>query len=388
MKRRSKYLISITAMVLVAGILVLPRYVEQRHNRVTTGALPDITATAKRLHQSLFVADLHADSLLWDRDLASASDYGHLDLPRMRRGGVALQVFSMVSKTPHGLNLQKNADDSDDITWLVMAQRWPLRTWFSLHERVYYMASRLHALANNPENHFMLIRDQAELAGFLSRRQQHPEMTAGLLSIEGAHALEGSLALIDEFYARGVRLVGLAHFFDNEVGGSAHGENKVGLTPFGRQAIAKMQSLGMLIDLAHSSAAVFDEVVNTSRLPVIVSHTGVAGTCNKSRNLSDKQLRQVAAIGGVIGIGYWPTATCGSDMASIVRAIAYAVDVAGIDHVALGSDFDGSVSTPFDASGLPYLTDALLRHGYSEAEVSKIMGGNILRLLSTALPAT
>ncbi|WP_126452089.1 dipeptidase [Sulfuriflexus mobilis] len=384
---KKQYILAITIIVLVGVVAVLPRYVEQRHNRVTAGPLPEITAAAKRLHKSLLVADLHADSLLWDRDLASSSTYGHLDLPRMRRGGAALQVFSIVSKTPHGLNLHENADDSDDITWLAMAQRWPLKTWFSLHERVYYMSSRLTALAADPDKQFMLIRNQGDLAEFLSRRQQQPEMLAGLLSIEGAHALEGSLDLIDAFYARGIRLVGLTHFFDNEVGGSAHGERKGGLTPFGKQAIARMQSLGMLIDLAHSSEKLFADVVSISRYPLIVSHTGVAGTCNKSRNLSDTQLRQIAATGGVIGIGYWPSATCGSDVESIVRAIDYAVKVAGIDAVSLGSDFDGSVSTPIDVTGLPYLTDALLRHGFSEVEVSKIMGGNFFRLLGTALPA-
>lgn len=387
MKRRNKYIFATISIVLTAVVVALPRYVEQKHNRVTQGSLPKITAATRRFHQSLFVADLHADSLLWNRDLASAANYGHIDLPRMRRAGAALQVFSIVSKTPHGLNLQKNADDSDDITWLAIAQRWPLKTWFSLHERVYYMASRLFDLAAVPENHFMLVRNQTELADFLARRQQQQEMTAGLLSIEGAHALEGSLDLVDEFYAHGIRLVGLTHFFDNEVAGSAHGEKKGGLTPFGKQAIARMQTLGMLIDLAHSSETVFEEVVSTTQRPVIVSHTGVTGTCNKSRNLSDKQLRQIADTGGLIGIGYWPTATCGNDVASIVRAIVYAVDVVGIDFISLGSDFDGSVSTPFDVTGLPHLTDALLRHGYSEVEVGKIMGGNILRLLSATLPA-
>lgn len=384
MTSRNIYLISIT--LLAIGIILLPNFIERLQNKVTSNTELHVTDSAKKFHKSLVIADLHADTLLWDRDIATASTYGHLDLPRMRIGGAALQIFSMVSKTPHKLNLQKNSDDSDDITLLAIAQLWPLKTWFSLHERIYYMSSRLSELAAIDENHFMLIRNQYDLNAFLSRRRQQTDLLAGVLSIEGAHSLEGSLDLIDEFYSRGIRIVGLTHFFDNELGGSAHGEKKGGLTEFGQQAILKMQSLGMIIDLAHSSKQLFEDVVSTSQHPIIVSHTGVMGTCNKSRNLSDTQIRQVAATGGLIGIGYWPTAVCGNDVQSIVRAIDYAVKIAGVDFVSLGSDFDGAVSTPFDVTGLPSLTDALLKHGFSHVEVRKIMGENIIRVLGASLP--
>jgi microsomal dipeptidase-like Zn-dependent dipeptidase len=120
--------------------------------------------------------------------------------------------------------------------------------------------------------------------------------------------------------------------------------------------------------------------------PVIVSHTGVKGTCNNTRNLSDDQLRGVARSGGLIGIGYWDTAVCGDDARAIARAIHYAVGIAGADHVALGSDFDGAVTTPFDTTGLVLLTDALLQEGLSEADIAKIMGGNAFALLAKLLP--
>jgi len=387
MTTKKKMLFIIVGAILIAFVALLPRYVEQQHNRVSKAPLPTIGLKAKQFHDSLFVADLHADTLLWDRNIDKLSHYGHVDLPRMRTAGAALQVFSMVSKTPHGLNIYENKADSDDITALVIAQKWPVQSWFSLPERVYYMIERLTAAAERTENHFMLIKNQQDLKSFLLLRQQNPVYTAGMLSVEGAHALEGSLDLIDEFYARGVRFVGLTHFFDNELGGSAHGMTKEGLSTFGKKALAKMQSLGMVIDLAHSSETLFNQVVNTSRQPVLVSHTGVKGTCNKSRNLSDQQIRQIAATGGLIGIGYWPTAVCGDNIQSIVRAIAYTVKIAGIDSVALGSDFDGSVSTPFDITGLPHLTDALLKYGFNEEEVRKIMGANILRFLHKVLPS-
>ena len=142
----------------------------------------------------------------------------------------------------------------------------------------------------------------------------------------------------------------------------------------------------MMIDLAHSSPATLRDVTAMAKRPVIVSHTGVKGTCNNPRNLSDDELRAVARTGGVIGIGLWDTATCGRDAGAMARAIRYAVSVVGAEHVALGSDFDGSVTAPFDASGWVLLTDAPLHEGLSEQEIRLIMGENAVRVLLQGLP--
>jgi microsomal dipeptidase-like Zn-dependent dipeptidase len=112
----------------------------------------------------------------------------------------------------------------------------------------------------------------------------------------------------------------------------------------------------------------------------------VRGTCDNQRNLSDDELRGIAATGGVVGIGYWDTATCGTDARAIARSIRYAASVAGVEHVALGSDFDGAVGEPFDTTGVVEITDALLAEGFSEDEIRMIMGGNVFRLLSETLP--
>jgi microsomal dipeptidase-like Zn-dependent dipeptidase len=181
-------------------------------------------------------------------------------------------------------------------------------------------------------------------------------------------------------------VVGLAHFFDNEFAGSAAGERKTGLTPLGKQLVAEMEARHMIIDLAHSSAATVRDVLAAARRPVIVSHTGVKGTCDNNRNLSDEQLTAIAGHGGLIGIGYWETATCGRDAGAIARAIRHAVGVVGVEHVALGSDFDGAVTEPFDTTGLVMITDALLRQGLSDEEIRKIMGGNALRFFRENLP--
>ena len=120
--------------------------------------------------------------------------------------------------------------------------------------------------------------------------------------------------------------------------------------------------------------------------PVVVSHGGVQGTCPGPRTLSDDQLRGIARTGGVVGIGFFQGAVCGNDVASIVRAIRYAVRVAGADHVALGSDWDGSITAPFDAEGLPVITEALLDSGMPVGTIKKVLGENAFRVLSETLP--
>ena len=142
----------------------------------------------------------------------------------------------------------------------------------------------------------------------------------------------------------------------------------------------------MIIDLAHASSTVFDEVLALGRRPVVVSHGGVQGTCKGPRNLSDDQLRRLAAKGGMIGIGYWDGAICDPTAAAFAKAVVYAVGVAGDDHVGLGSDFDGSTVTPFDASAMGLVVQALQDAGLSDATIGKVMGGNAIRLLRDLLP--
>ena len=182
-------------------------------------------------------------------------------------------------------------------------------------------------------------------------------------------------------------MVGLAHFFDNAVAGSAHGIEKGGLTALGRELVAELEGRRIVVDLAHSSRATIDDVLTLAQRPVVASHTGVRGVADNARNLPDEQLRGIAATGGMVGIGFWPTACGGADAAAIARSIAYAASVAGVDHVGLGSDFDGGVAVPFDASGMALITEALLDEGLDEASIRKVMGDNAIRLLRAALPA-
>jgi microsomal dipeptidase-like Zn-dependent dipeptidase len=341
---------------------------------------------ARALHRELLVVDLHADSLLWGRDLLHRSERGHVDVPRLIEGNVALQVFATSTKSPRHLNIERNDDRSDDIILLALAQGWPPATWRSLLARARHMAARADAMARRSGGQLTIIRSKTDLHVYRLRRRREAAITAGLLAIEGAHALDDDPANVDVVADAGFRMMSPSHFFDNAFGGSAHGLEKGGLTEAGREMIGRMEARGMVLDLSHASGPTIAEAVAVSTRPVVVSHTGVRGTCDNARNLSDDQLRAVAGTGGLIGIGFWPTACGGDDAAAIARAIRHAVGVAGVEHVGLGSDFDGAVPEPFDATGMVRITDALLEEGLREDEIGKIMGGNAFRVLAETLP--
>lgn len=386
MKTWVKALAALFILLLILFFFVLPTVVQRMMNQVSPPETIEITAKADSLHDQLWVADLHADALLWNRDLLERHDHGHVDIPRLIAGNVALQAFTIVSKTPFGLNYERNAADSDMITFLAIAQRWPARTWFSLKERALYQAQKLHRFAEDSDGTFRVIHSQSELHQYIAQRETNPHITAGFLGIEGAQVLEKDTANVQVMFDAGFRMLAPSHFFDTAVGGSAHGVEQHGLTDFGRWVIRKMAALGMAVDLAHASPATIDDVLAIATRPVLVSHTGVKGTCNSPRNLSDKHLRGIAGTGGVIGIGFFSGATCGEDIAAIVRAIRYTADLVGVEHVGLGSDFDGTVTTPFDAAGMRQLTSALLTDGFTAEEVAQIMGGNVQRMLLELLP--
>ena len=281
--RRNKTIVAVVAVALGAVVIflpVIPGQTETSLNRVVQRPPYPASARAAELHRTLVIADLHADTLLWDRDLLTRGSIGHVDVPRLVEGNTALQAFTVVTKVPRGMNIDRNDGESDAVLPLVIAQRWPPRTWWSLKGRALHQARRLD----------------------------------------------------------------------------------------------------------RTSPRLVDDILSAATRPVVVSHTGVTATCDNNRNLTDAQLRRIAANGGIVGIGYFEAAVCETSAASIARAIRHAADVAGIEHVALGSDFDGATVTPFDASGLVQITEALLAEGYSEQEVRLIMGGNVVSLLLRLLP--
>jgi membrane dipeptidase len=392
MSRRGQ--VALAAGAAAAGALVAaPRVLdalvartEARMCPLLPGPVTPASDAARALHATLRVADLHADSLLFGRDLLRRGDRGHVDVPRLIEGRVALQVLSMAVKTPRGINIDRNDDSSDEILTLALAKRWPPSTWRRLLPRVLYLAGRAHGFAAASGGTFRVIETRADLLAYLADHAANPRITAGLLSIEGAHALDGDPANVDAVADAGIRMISPAHFFDTAFGGSAHGIEQHGLTTRGREMIRRMEARGVLLDVAHSSARTIDDALAVSTRPVVASHTGVRGVLDNARNLSDTHLDGIAATGGLVGIGFWPTASGGEDAAAIARSIGYAVDRIGAEHVALGSDWDGAVPVPFDAANTVQLTDALLDVGLDEAAIRAVMGENVLRLLAATLP--
>lgn len=370
-------LAGLLALAAVLFFALAPGIAERSMNRIAGSGEWTVSPAAQALHDRLTIADLHSDTLLWKRDPEKLSDRGHVDLPRLRRGHVKLQVFSSVTKTPKGQNYEANGADSDNITMLAIAQLQPPRTWDSLLERSLWHAEKMKRAKG-----YHLVESVRDLDALLADRKA----TGALLSIEGLQNLEGKLGNVDVLFDAGFRMAGLTHFFDNEVAGSMHGLEKGGLTPLGRDVIRRMEAKGMIVDLAHASHQTVAEALKLVTKPVVYSHGGVKATCDTNRNLSDEEIRGIAATGGVVGIGFWDAAVCEATPQATARAMRHVRDLVGIDHVALGSDWDGATTVGVDAAHLAAVTQALMDQGFTTVEIEKAMGGNVLRVLRATLP--
>ena len=313
------------------------------------------------------------------------ADRGHMDLPRLQEGNVALQVFSSVSKTPKGQNYDANGSDSDNITLLAVAQMQPARTWNSLLERSLWHGEKLDRATAASKGTLVKVAASGNVDSLLERRAKREDATGALLSIEGLQNLEGKAENLDKLYNAGFRMAGITHFFDNELAGSMHGIKKGGLTPLGREVIQRMEEKGMIVDIAHCSRQCVTEILAMARRPVVSSHGGVQATCKVNRNLSDEHIKGVAATGGIIGIGYWDGAICDTSPKSVAKAMKHVRDLVGIQHVALGSDYDGATTVRFDTSKLVQVTQALLDEGFTPDEIRAVMGGNAIRVLREGL---
>jgi len=315
---------------------------------------------ARRLHADAVVIDLHVDSLLWPRDLSREDEGGHVDFSRMRRGGLDVVAFTVPTRFFGVAGLKAFHD------------LWPPATWLSPWARLRYQLDKTRAWSED----LSLATEAAAV------RRNHAEGRVSYFhGVEGAHALEGELSRVSELRARGVVFIGLVHLRDNEIGGSSSGSDR-GLTELGRELIGEMNRNRVLVDLAHASRTTFFEALELTTLPPIVSHTGVRAVHDSWRNLADDQIRAVAARGGVVGVMLAPPALREPSLEEAVRHIEHVIEVGGDDAAAIGSDFDGYVDPAIDASGLPALTELLLRRGFSEERTRKVLGENVLRVLA------
>ena len=379
---------SISAAAAAVFFTAVSPLVDANRNKVATITLPKISDRALALHATLAIADMHSDALMWRRNFLKGTRRGHVDLPRLQQGNVALQVLSSVSKTPTKQNYDSNPSTTDNITLLTIAQLQPVRTWSSLFERSLFHAQKLRHIAAHSYGAVRMITTRSELTQLIADRQAGSDVVGTMFSLEGLQDLEGDFDNLQRLFDAGARMAGFTHFFDNEVAGSMHGEDKGGLTELGRDVFREMERIGMVVDVAHASHPAIEEMLSMATKPLVASHGGVQATCQVNRNLTDEEIRGVAATGGVVGIGYWDAAVGELSVKAVGDALEHVVKVGGIETAALGSDFDGGVTEPWDTSQLVVITQELINRGFSDTDIAAIMGGNTLRVLQERLPST
>lgn len=435
MRARSIALLALAGLS-VALAALLPQEIDRRANPVYDGGLPrDLTRRERELHRSLMVFDLHADTLLWRRDVTHSSGRGHLDLPRLVQGNVALQVFSVVTKVMYR-RVERDAagreagcrhvDALDGTAWLRLVQGRPPAEWTSGEAAALGQAALLTRMieetaarqARRPDEPALkLVRTAQDLERLIEARRQGRPIVGALLALEGTHwvADAGSdvpaiAAATRRLFDAGFRMAGPIHRADSPLGASSEGcGGGPALTGAGRRFIEAVEQRGMVIDLAHADERALQEAAKGRAGPVVVSHTGVRrlcakGGCRIARNLADEDIRAVARTGGIVGIGYWPGAV-GTRASRIADAFEAALDVLRepaflaemrkggrhydpYEHLALGSDFDGATRMPFDAAGLGGLIATLARRpsAFDARSLGLIAGGNACRVLALRLP--
>ena len=392
---QSKSLITLTIIVGVA----LPLALAQQSST--------ITPQAKELHAKSIIIDTHDDTTqrLLDPnfDFGARHSDGNVDIPRMREGGLDAIFFSIW--IPGTVTGQPAVDRA-------MAQIEAVRRTVAAHP-----------------SDLVLCTTAAQI-----RAAKGSGKICALMGVEGGHMINNSLETLDKFYSLGVRYMTLTHTVNTDWADSANDKPAHdGLTPFGKQVVAEMNKLGMMVDISHVADKTFYDVLATSKAPVIASHSSCRAICTAPRNMTDQMIKDLAAHGGVIQINYHigflsqefadaskahpeygkeieaeakkrcaGNEACGLieadkvtreyvaagklprvEWTKIIEHIDHAVKLVGADHVGLGSDFDGA-DMPYgmdDVSKLPEITNALLAKGYSPADVQKILGGNTLRLM-------
>lgn len=370
----------------IAAQRVFPEFAGAGLNTVASEEPQVISAQARALHSTLFIADLHAETLLWKRDLLERSTWGQLDLPRMREGNVAWQTFAVATRTPRGIFPERNEVGPDQVAIFALLGLWPVATWRDLTARAIYQSGLLQDAVARSSGRLMLVRSRADIESFLARRQADPQVTAATLGLVGGYAIGADLGNLDRLYDVGYRVVGLTASAEGDPDYSPNYTLEGRLTEDGHTLLRRLSEKGMILDLSYHPPELIDNLPASFNRPIIVSAAGVRELCQAARTLSDSRLKAIAASGGLIGIGCSHSVACGNGPTDIALSIRYAVNLVGAEHVALGSGFDSAVKTPFDASGLVKLTEALLRKGLTEDQIRKVMGENVLRFYRDNLP--
>jgi len=321
-----------------------------------------LSEPARRLHRDAIIFDGHCDTLLdilaGERAFDKDEGQGQLDLPRLRAGGVTAQIFAAFVEPA------RRHDAPGQTLRVIETMYGILDTW--------------------PAD-ITLARSAGDI-----RRAKAEGKIAAVLGMEGAEGVRTDLTLLRAFCRLGVRNITLTHNDRNLVAdGVGEGRTAGGLTEFGVKMVQEMRRLGIMVDVAHLAPAGVAQVFEIYDGPVVVSHGNAKAVCNHRRNLTDAQLEQLARSGGVIGVTFVPSFIApnreDATLERLLDHVDHIVKVAGIDHVGLGSDWDGigdplSPTFPQHVGDTPAITAGLLRRGYSEADVRKFLGENWMRV--------
>lgn len=326
----------------------------------------DLALEPQRWHQEAIVVDAHCDTLLpvsrGQKTLTERSAVGHIDLPRLREGGVKVQFFAAYIEPEY-------------------KPERALKRVLQLFD-VFFL--QLEAAA--PE--LVLATSAADIEKAVAAGR-----VAALLSIEGGEALQGDLGVLRLLYRMGVRSLGLTWNQRNDLAdGVGEGRTRGGLTELGRRVVQEMNRLGMLVDVAHLAEAGFWDVCEVAEKPFIASHANAYSLCPHPRNLKDEQIKALAEKGGVMGItfaaGFVDVDENKRNLSRVLDHIEHVVNLVGPDHVGLGSDFDGTRQVAAgleDVTRLPALTQGLWERGFKRGDIEKILGGNFLRVIKEVI---
>lgn len=329
----------------------------------------------RELQKRFGVADAHADSLMWNRDLNLHSQSGHVDFPRLRQAGVRLQCFTIVTRGFPVIG---------GFPVLAWWNDWPKEARRSEWTRAVYQLEQLRRFCAASGGQVDVADSRASLERILAADQ-----LCAIAGVEGAHALEGRVDRVRELWRRGVRFMSLTHLSNNELGGSSYPfMPEKGLTPHGQDVLDEMARIGMPVDVAHASKKTLEDLLAHPTARPMCSHTGAKAQGGGWRNLDDATLKRIADRGGVVGIIFATIYVGGRHADDVARHILHALDVMGEDGVALGSDFDGMIPLPKgmrDVRDLHVLTAALQKRGLPENRIEKVLFGNWRRFFSETL---
>jgi membrane dipeptidase len=333
-------------------------------------------------HWEIPVVDLVVGTVLFRRDFLERHHTGHVDLSRLREGGVDLVGLTVATRFP---DLRGTLSTPHFRSLGIAAS--PRSANMTLAEA---FVRRIERWCEGSGNRLALV---GSVDGLPEARP--PDRVAAFIGVQGGHVLDRDLASVRRLRALGIRMLAPAHVMDNELVGSNTGVRRHGLTGFGREVVRELEREGIVVDLAHMSPRGIRDALPLLARPFVLSHTGfrdLAGGRSRwrryspaNRNLASEDARLVAEAGGVIGLSLSTDLLGGSDLAAAVRAFRFGAELVGVEHLAVGSDFDGGLQTVFDVTGLPLLTQGLLDGGFTRDEVATIMGGNALRVLREVL---